>query len=273
LQRQEREGETIAEQGKSSILARIGRVAVKRYRRYKRKFPYYARKLLRQLRFTLPTLLVRGHRAGRTKKIIALTVSTNYSDLLALVAKENAELFDHWVIVTQENDYATRDVLAGYNNMTVLFWDPFVGGRAFDKGSALRLAQEWAYENYPDCWYLIIDSDIALPASFADFRASLGELKRWRVYGAMRFDFPRYSDFRTGGEGVFYRTSDEIVGYFQLYSLPVKTEPSHDASWLDIDFRDLFFRSELLSNFSVAHFGMKTKNWQGRSPRNEFVID
>lgn len=266
-------GETIAEIDKPTLVTRIIRVVVKRYRRYKRKFPYYARKLARQLRFTLPVLIRHGFRSGRVPKLIALTVSTNYSDLLSLTVKENAGQFDHWVVVTQENDHATRNVLAGQPDTTVLFWDPFVDGRAFDKGSALRLAQQWAYERYPNCWYLIIDSDIALPRNFSEVRAGLSNLPRWRVFGAMRTDYHRYSDFLAQQGGVPYTTSDEIVGYFQLYSLPLKTEQSYDASWLDIDFRDLFFRAELLDNFSLSHFGVKTKNWQGRSPRNEFEID
>lgn len=263
----------MSEQHKPGLLTRVREVVVRRYRRYKRKFPYYARKVARQLWFAVPVLLRHGSRAGRVPKLIALTVSTNYSDLLALTMKENAGHFDHWVVVTQENDLATRALLAHQPNMTVLFWDPFVDGRAFDKGSALRLAQEWAYDNYPQCWYLILDSDIALPQSFSEVRARLGELPRWRVFGALRIDYSRYSDFVAQTGGIPYKVSNEIVGYFQLYSLPLKTEPSHDASWLDIDFRDLFFTSELIDNFALSHFGLKTKNWQGRSPRNEFEID
>lgn len=259
--------------GEPSLSQKLRRFARARYNRVKRFVPYATCRLRRQLRHTLPVALRRGFSAGKRDLLVGITVSTNYSDLLGEVLASNLAFFDHWVIVTQESDVATRQLLEGREAVTVLFWDPRAEGRTFDKGTAIRIAQEWAYREFPDSWYLILDSDISLPKEFHSVRQSMKGLPRWRVFGASRRDYHRQSDFLAGRSGIAYKGSDQVYGYFQLYALPVLSDASMDASWVDIDFRDLFPRYELLPDLTVAHLGAKNANWKGRGPTEGFVFD
>jgi hypothetical protein len=252
---------------------RIVRASLKLVRRYRKNFPYMVKRFLRRLRYTVPVLLTRSSRAGSLEKVVAITVSTNYADLLDLVIRANQSFFDHWIVVTQEGDTATRSLVESRDDMSIVFWNPTAHGRLFDKGSALRAAQSLAYQKFPDCWYLVLDSDIALPENFGRLQSQLRKLDNRKIYGAQRMEFGSYSDFLNQRNGVPYEASNAVFGYFQLYALPLKTKWSHDASRVDIDFRDLFFWREVLPDLTVSHFGVRTENWQGRKSVNEFVID
>ena len=252
---------------------RVVRFLLKLNRRYVRNFPYFMKRLLRRLRHTVPVMMSNRSGVGSVNKIVAMTVSTNYTDLLELVIEANEGLFDHWIVVTQESDMATRALLERQEQVSVIFWDPKAKGRLFDKGSALLAAQTLAYRKFPNCWYLVLDSDVALPTEFSSFRDRLPELDSRKIYGAERTDYGSYSDFLSKRNGVAYGASNGVYGYFQLYALPLKSKWSYDASRVDIDFRDLFFWWEVLQDFSVSHFGVNTENWQGRKTVNDFVID
>jgi hypothetical protein len=47
--------------------------------------------------------------------IIAITVSTNYSDLLYHALKSNHKYFKHWIFVTDQNDKDTIELLNQYD--------------------------------------------------------------------------------------------------------------------------------------------------------------
>lgn len=111
--------------------------------------------------------LVEGKGSRGTRNlIIGITVSTNYADILSEVLDNNLSKLDHWFIVTMRDDLATRQLLKDQQKVTVLYWNPFLEGHPFNKGSGIRLAQQAAYEAFKNCWYLVLDSDVSLPRNF-----------------------------------------------------------------------------------------------------------
>jgi hypothetical protein len=225
--------------------------------------------------------LVAGRGFRRTKdELIGITVSTNYDDILAEILEHNISRLDHWFIVTTRGDFATQQLLQGQVKVTTLFWNPHHKGRPFDKGSGIRLAQQAAYRRFPGSWYLVLDSDIALPA---DFRRSLGrlsELDLLAIHGSHRINFHTLADFRTGSGGYreelframpryFQRGQREefvraIPGYFQLYCLPFLYRKSLTAGWVDAWFSKKFLRRRILDSVEVSHLGATGENWRGR---------
>jgi len=57
------------------------------------------------------------------KDLIAITVSTNYDDILSVVIHQNQRFFQTWYIITHPTDYATIDVVesADYTNIKLLY--------------------------------------------------------------------------------------------------------------------------------------------------------
>ena len=70
--------------------------------------------------------------------MIAITVSTNYHDILKLVLAADKQFFDRWIFVTDVNDIQTIDVLTKHD-VIVLYHDFKNGGRVFDKGGAVAM--------------------------------------------------------------------------------------------------------------------------------------
>jgi hypothetical protein len=251
-----------------SVVRRLKR----RFRKAKRDARYLLRRLYRLLVVGLPVRVMKARGAGKNPTLVGITVSTRYSDFLSLILEPNMRLLDHWVVVTEESDHPTTELLAGDPRVTVLFWDSQADGRVFDKGSGLRRGQQWAHEHFPQSWYLVVDSDIVLPDSLLEVKKKLPGLSASAIYGAKRVDYHRLSDFTKKEAGIAYKGSEDVYGYFQLYALPHLAEPSFDASWVDIDFRDLFFRREVLRGVEVSHLGVKNNNWQGREVRGGFDL-
>jgi hypothetical protein len=235
--------------------------------------------LLRLPLVNLPFLVAGRRFRGTKNEVIGLTVSTNYDDILAEVLEDNLSQLDHWFIVTTREDLATQQLLQGHVNVTTLYWNPHSQGRLFDKGSGIRLAQKAAYRKFPHSWYLVLDSDIALPN---DFRRSLGRLSEldWlAVHGSYRVNFLTLANFRKRSGGhrgkmfltmprYFHRHRDEffraIPGYFQLYCLPFLYRSSLTAGLVDMRFSKNFFRRLKLDSVEVSHLGETGHNWQGR---------
>jgi hypothetical protein len=229
------------------------------------RLKYYVSGLIRRRLFFMgrPN---RNSKGRPISKIVALTVSTNYSDLLEICISLNKDKFDHWIIVTDKRDALTLKALEAHPDIIAIFWDPNNNGALFDKGSAIRAAQKLAYSKFPGYWYLIIDSDIVLPAEFDSIRANLAELSTDAIYGASRLDYVSEMDFRNRTNGVAYAHSarrDEILGYFQLFNRPMLYRPSKDASYCDIEFQYLFRQRENIDAIVCSHLGIYS-NWKGR---------
>jgi Glycosyl transferase family 2 len=211
--------------------------------------------------------------------MIAITVSTNYIDLLPFVYERNNGCFKHWVFVTDKNDQETINFLAKKPNVTVLYWDFQNERRHFDKGGAIRHAQYFVYDKFPNDWYLLIDADIVLP--FEDQK----KIKKFiinenenhsseSIYGmGNRFDFNKMSDLLAEINYNKFDNQNMVTGYFQLYKEKFFYSPSLDASLCDWYFTD-FFSKQIFTDFKCYHLGQSGIHWKGkRKPGVDFLID
>ena len=203
--------------------------------------------------------------------MIAITVSTNYHDLLPIVYHYNKDYFKHWVFVTDKNDNETIKFLSDKPNVTVLYWNFKNERRLFDKGGAIRHAQYFVYDRFPDEWYLLIDSDICLPPTFNLLESYLTGFDTETIYGLVeRFDFESLSDLRILNNYKIYDNNNFPLGYFQLYKKRLFYENSNDASRCDGDFALRFSKQIMISGISCAHLGNKS-HWNGdRRPSSDF---
>jgi hypothetical protein len=201
------------------------------------------------------------------KPVVAITVSTNYSDVLPYTLSHNQDFFDHWYIITSENDLCTQKVyekLANINNTTLLFFDfqesfqnkdgdPMIS--YFNKGGAIKYGQQIAYENWPDACYLILDTDILI-RSKQDIRTSSISLDC--IYGPRsRLDYQSYSHYKQ--QNVFqeyFTTVPKIVGFFQLYHHKFFYNDSQKTDKCDTDFTDLWRpENQNFLSITVDHLG------------------
>jgi hypothetical protein len=202
----------------------------------------------------------------------AITVSTNYSDILPYTLEANRKYFKNWIFVTDVNDTKTIEVLKKEPTVTILYWDFQNGGRSFDKGGAVRHAQEYAYLNFPNEWYLIIDSDICLSN---DFKIDLNSLNSEVVYGcSKRHDFYKLSDYKKDENFYDCPTYNFPLGFFQLYKQKKYYEPSHSAASCDDQFvKRCFNQQGMFNHFVCNHLGKNEINWSGRKSTLDFIID
>jgi hypothetical protein len=196
-------------------------------------------------------------------KLIAITVSTNYYDLLQICLEANLSWFDKWIVITQESDTKTREVLTKYPEVTVLFWDPKKSGAVFDKGSGVRLGQRYAYEKYPNSWYLLIDSDIVLEGDPLTLVNSLDHFSPEGLFGVQRWDYDSVDHLKSKTNGKKYVDSESFHGYFQLYAIPYFYNRSKDAGVCDLKFRALFRKRLMLTSPIGSHLGQES-HWRGR---------
>ena len=55
--------------------------------------------------------------------LIAITVSTNFSDILEITMKQNLKFFDYWYIITQKNDIKTINLIKNNDKIKILYYD------------------------------------------------------------------------------------------------------------------------------------------------------
>lgn len=204
--------------------------------------------------------------------MIAITITTNYADVLPLVLAANQKFFHHWLFVTDANDTETIDLLKDLPNSSLLFWNFTNGGRTFDKGGAVRHAQEIAYDLFPDHWYLIIDSDICLSENFSIDESTLDP--KWLYGASIRKDFYSADDLAAG---INYHQhpieEDRAHGFFQLYKSKIFYRPSQGADKCDDWFYGEFTpKIRMLNSFECRHLGRGGMHWNGRKTRSDFKI-
>ena len=207
---------------------------------------------------------------------IAITVSTNYIDLLPIAYEVNHSYFDEWIFVTAENDIDTLNFLRNKNNVTVLIWDFKKNGADFDKGGALRFAQNYAYERYQNHWYLILDSDICLSSGFFHTLSNLEKLDPDVLYGSFfRHEYQKTSDFLGQTNYHLYDRMGFPDGFFQLYKKKEFYAPSNDAAVCDVVFANTFKEKKLFTNFISNHLGWQgsLRNHKGRVIGVDFLAD
>ena len=210
--------------------------------------------------------------------IIAITVSTNYSDLL-VNCLNNRIFYKKWYIITEKNDKATIDLINENNvdnKIEILYYDFKNNNNNFDKGGAILLAQNKINEYYTNETILIIDSDIILPLSFGDAFMNT-TIEDDTIYNVNdRINYLTYDDYKNNK--IISKISDKIktnanwkiAGYFQLYkSNKYLYEKSFNCGHCDIKFHKQFANNKIL-NVDVSHIGIDSdwpigqNNWDGR---------
>ena len=210
--------------------------------------------------------------------IVALTVSTNFSDLLA-PCLINQQFFKKWYIITDKNDQRTVDLIEKNNKdnkITILYHDFQNNGRIFDFGGAIRKGQAIAHNKYPDDLILLLDSDIILPSNF------MGEVLKinWKentLYGCKdRWNYLTYDDYKNNKViskiSIRGETNSNwlVAGYFKLYlSKQILYNASNNCSRCDLEFHHKWEHYKKL-NIIVSHLGIDSdlptgqNHWDGR---------
>lgn len=199
-------------------------------------------------------------------EIVAVTVAVNYSDILKHVLSQNCTFFKTWIIVTSSADKKTIQLIkrSGKKNIkTLIYNDFYIDDCKFNKGGALKFAQEYVCNNFNNTNILILDADIWLPD---DFMEKLPDtLEDDSLYGASeRLDYWSIEDFTNNTNPHRHPYSRKFIGFFQLYkqSPDYKYQQSINCGDCDLMFKELFSKKVLLK-LSVKHLGQKNINWDG----------
>lgn len=238
--------------------------------------------------------------------LYGITVSTNYADILNIVIHQNQQFFTKWYIVTAETDSQTIETIrsANYTNIEILYFDFHKGGYKFNKGGAVRYAQQTILANHNEgVNTLIVDSDIFIPDEFGDYYNKNSHLLQPNtLYGVeQRFDYSKYSDFKKKINGIYYTLSKGFFGFFQLYkqaadklyidSIDCGCE-SHFINLFTIQ-NTLYLHSLSTNNelyealakvffprnnciyipITVSHLGAPNMHWTGRIKKDDFIVD
>ena len=208
--------------------------------------------------------------------MIGITVSTNYEYLLNITLPQNARFFEKWYIVTSETDQKTLDVIKGYNypNIEVLFFDFYANSKTFNKGGAIRYAQQQLNSTVDDT-VLLLDSDICLPPQFNEILAQI-QLQPNALYGTSeRQDYYSFSHLKNQMVDSYYPYAQEFQGYFQLYKYnpDFLYNESNDCSTCDREFRGFFLIKITIPQMIVAHLGLSGVHWNGRKNYDDFLYD
>lgn len=198
--------------------------------------------------------------------LVAITIAVNYNDIFRHMLIPNAKFFKMWIIVTSPEDKRTMHLIrrSRQKNIKVLTYNDFyAGGAKFNKGGALRFAQEHVYQNYANTTMLILDADILLPDDFLQKLPATIEPNT--LYGVSeRLDYWNITDYRNNTNPHRHPMSKEFIGFFQLYKQrpKYKYQQSFNCSNCDMKFKNRFDKKVLL-NLSVKHLGRKGDNWDG----------
>lgn len=245
--------------------------------------------------------------------LYGITISTNYADLLHIILPQNQKFFTKWYIVTAETDATTIETIrsANYAHIEILYFDFKKEGAKFNKGGAIRFAQETVIANHGEgVNTLILDSDIYLHDEFGVYYSeNSNKIEPNKLYGVeQRLNYSKYSDFKKQTNGTYYRMSKGFVGFFQLYKQTANKLyiDSKNCGECDEKFIDLFtIRSvKYLYSFckdpkffddvakyyfpanncvyipiTVSHLGdtrpngLGDENWNGRMDTDDFILD
>lgn len=203
--------------------------------------------------------------------LIAITICVNYSDILQCMIQQNCNFFKKWFIITSPEDTQTIKIIEVFRKfkkfqdiLEILIYDNFYTGNGpFNKGGALRFAQNHVEEHYENSNILILDADIYLPD---DFLQKMPEIIPHTLYrSAERLDFHSINDFVNNVNPHPYKWNIYSPGCFQLYKQDIKYKycDSQDCSHCDTIFKDLFENNGCLE-ITIKHLGEEGVNWTGR---------
>jgi hypothetical protein len=207
--------------------------------------------------------------------MIAISVSTNYDDLLNIILPQNYKFFDKWYIVTNKNDVKTIDVINHHNfpNVETIYYNFHSNKKIFNKGGAIRYCQELISSTNYEGNILLLDSDIYLPDNFMDIVKNI-EIKPYVLYGTNdRNDYYSYDHFKNNIIDSIYPYAKSFQGYFQLYrhNKSIIYDHSMNCSECDLYFHRFFHQKILIPTLTVSHLGKSGIHWNGRLNKNDFI--
>jgi len=195
--------------------------------------------------------------------IIAITVCVNYHDILSHMLT-NSKFFSKWYIVTCSKDATIELIKNSGLNIEILLYPDFYKKATFNKGGAVRFAQQHVEKIHKSCNLLLLDADICLPDDFMSKLPAM--LNADTLYGVSgRLDYWTLEDYKNKKNPRPYVHGSKCVGFFQLYKQSSKYmyKDSQNCSECDDEFIKLFKKKENLK-FSVSHLGKEKVNWDGR---------
>lgn len=210
--------------------------------------------------------------------LVGVCVSYQYFDTLCYMLPVNYIHFDKLYIITQEEDKETIDFCRNFPNVEVLYYSFKSQGKTFDKFGALNMGQQRMYDNYPNAWYVNLDSDILLPNNLIQL---LDNLNPECIYGGIRNNVYQTSDlfmkrkmvdskenleFPCNNLRLIKEVQPFILGCFQLYQKKVfHRDTLYNASYGDVCFcKDHFNILCILENLHYFHLGFGSVNWSGK---------
>jgi hypothetical protein len=232
-------------------------------------------------------LLLKGTPKGNFSEynidMIAISVSTNYEDLLAIILPQNYKFFDRWYIITRPDDEKTIEVVttANYPNVELLYFDFFASIQpsgmkpTFNKGGAIRMCQQKLIAEGYTGPVLLLDSDIYLPDDFMSIITPI-TIEDNALYGtSQRYDYHSKEKFLARTPDDTYHGGREHHGFFQLYKQSPRLlyNDSVNCSICDIKFIYHFSRRCIITNLCVDHLGKSGINWDMRLTHNDFSSD
>jgi len=212
--------------------------------------------------------------------LVGVCVSYQYFDTLRYMLPINSIHFDKLYIITQKDDTETIEFCKIFSNVDILYYSFKSQGKAFDKFGALNMGQQMMYEQYPDAWYMNLDSDILLPNNLIDLLQQK-TLNPECVYGGVRNNVYKTSDLLIKRKVMDSQENMEfaynkiltikdilpfILGCFQLYKKKVYHRNTFEnAAYGDVCFcRDNFDILCILDNLYYFHLGFGSVNWSGK---------
>jgi hypothetical protein len=210
--------------------------------------------------------------------LIGICISYKYFDTLKFMLPINYPHFQKLYIVTQEDDIETINFCKQFDNVVILFYNFINNNKKFDKYGALNYAQKQIYNNHPESWYLIIDSDIILPNNFVSILIK-EKLDVNCLYGAIRINVLKSSEL-LDKQNIINKNIDwkynnilclknkppSILGCFQLYKKKVFCRNDLNNAgkgdyFFGYDNFDIFCN---LQNIVYFHLGKNGVNWNGK---------
>lgn len=216
------------------------------------------------------------------RHLTGVVVCVDYADLLRHSIARWREGMDRLIVVTTDEDSATRrlaDLHGCELHCTNIF---YANGAHFNKGAAL--AEAFLHKSVlGNHWIATFDADTVPPLgwrrAFNDLGPRPGELYGVRRCYVSESDVGRLDSLETRKLQVMPQSW--VIGFFMLFHamdthLPPKDAPIFDLCWPHAGNYDTIFcrrwpknRQVLLSEPRMIHIGRERQNWCGRGNRHQ----
>jgi hypothetical protein len=221
-----------------------------------------------------------------SRKIEAVIVCKNYSDFLQITLPINKIHFDNIIVVTSQDDEATKALCKNFNVNYLIYNDFNKNGAKFNFGGARSFGlQNLKYND----WVIFLDGDIIMPKNFRElFDINTRDINKF--YGSYRRFIPSYKDYEDltnniksknvfesieGSGCVFWQCVNLNSNLIKNYDKKSLYRDSYSAEQVDIDFMRLWCprigddTNLVRTNIELLHLGSS----DGRHHHGRNLID